>query len=119
MPLNGSSYIKLPKELQNSSKGLINLQYKDNKCFRWCNIRHLNPQKHNPQRIKFVDQGYVKNLNYSDFEFPVTVKQYNKFEVQNKIKINVFEYENKMPYPIYVSKEIFDHHMNLLLITEN
>ena len=32
-PMNGSSYIKLPKELQNSVKGLINLKNNDNKCF--------------------------------------------------------------------------------------
>lgn len=51
-PLKGSSYIKLPPELQNSSKGLINLQNKDNECFRWCHNRHLNPQEKYPQRIK-------------------------------------------------------------------
>ena len=44
-PLTGSSYIKLPQELRNSKKGLINLQNEDNECFRWCHIRHLNPQK--------------------------------------------------------------------------
>ena len=42
-PLKGSSYVKLPKELQNSLKGLINIQNKDNECFRWCHIRYLNP----------------------------------------------------------------------------
>ena len=45
-PLNGSSHIKLPSELQNSGKGLINLKNDNNKCFRWwCHIRFLNPQK--------------------------------------------------------------------------
>ena len=44
-PLNGSSYIELPIELQNPSKGLINIKNKDDECFRWCHIRHLNPQK--------------------------------------------------------------------------
>ena len=50
--MKGSSYIKLPPELQNSSKGLITLQNKDNEGFRWCHIRHLNPQEKYPQRIK-------------------------------------------------------------------
>ena len=44
-PLTGSSYVKLPKSLQHSKKGLINLKNNDNECFRWCHIRHLNPQK--------------------------------------------------------------------------
>ena len=33
-PMNGSSYIKLPQELKNSSKGLINMKNEDNECFR-------------------------------------------------------------------------------------
>ena len=48
-PLKGSSYIELPEELRNSGKGLINMKNKDNECFRWCHIRHLNPQAKNPQ----------------------------------------------------------------------
>ena len=44
-PLNGLSYIELPIELQNPAKGLINIKNKDDECFRWCNIKHLNPQK--------------------------------------------------------------------------
>ena len=51
-PLNGSSYIELPIELQNPAKGLINIKNKDDECFRWCHIRHLNLQKTNSQRIK-------------------------------------------------------------------
>ena len=51
-PLEGKSYIPLPKELQNSLKGLINLKNEDNECFRWCHIRHLNPQDVHPERIK-------------------------------------------------------------------
>ena len=44
-PLHGSSYIELPTELRNPKKGLINIKNKDNECFRWCHIRHLNPQE--------------------------------------------------------------------------
>jgi len=118
-PMNGSSYIKLPKELVNSSKGLINLQNQDNQCFRWCHIRHMNPQNKDPQRIKKCDKTYVDKLNYENIIFPVTIKQYNKIEKQNNIRINVFGYENKQPFPIYISKERFEDQMNLLLITED
>ena len=54
--LKGSSYIELPQELRNSAKGLINMKNKDNECFRWCHIRHLNPQYKDPQRIKKTDK---------------------------------------------------------------
>ena len=51
-PLKGSSYVELLKELKHHRKSLINVQNKDNECFTWCHIRHLNPQKKEPQRVK-------------------------------------------------------------------
>ena len=45
----------------------------------------------------------VEQLNYQHTEFPVAVKYYNNIEKQNNININVFGYENKQFYPIYVS----------------
>ena len=89
-PMKGSSYIELPQELRNSLKGLINIKNQDNECFRWCHIRHLNPQKEHSERIKKSDKQYINELDYSGIEFPVTTKQYNKIEKQNNIRINVF-----------------------------
>lgn len=62
----------------------------------------------------------VDPLNYERVEFPVSVKDYAKIEAQNDINIkniNVFGYENKEFYLIYVSKRKNDM-LNLLLITE-
>ena len=118
-PLKGSSYIELPQELQNSAKGLINLKNKDNECFRWCHIRHLNPQDKDSQRIKKTDKKYIGELDYSNIKFPVTVKQINIIEKQNNICINLFGYEEKQKFPIYISKEKYQDHMELLLITED
>ena len=118
-PMKGSSYIQLPTELRNSAKGLINIKNDDHECFRWCHIRHLNPQIKDPQRIKKLDKAYIEKLDYSGIKFPVTTKQYSKIEKQNEININVFGYEDKQPYPIFGSKEKYDKEMNLLLITEN
>lgn len=71
--LKGSSYIKLPQELNHHMKGLINLQNNDNKCFRWCHIRYLNPQDKDPHRIKKCDKDFINKLDYSGIEFPVRV----------------------------------------------
>ena len=60
----------------------------------------------------------VDQLNYDGVEFPVSVKDYAKIDAQNRININVFGYENKKLYPIYVSKQNEDM-LNLLLITED
>ena len=53
--------IDMPPEIINSVKGLINIQNKDNPCFRWCHIQHLNSQQKYPQRIKNCDKEYKKN----------------------------------------------------------
>ena len=117
--MNGSSYIELPTDLRNPKKGLINIKNKDNECFRWCHIRHLNPQKKDPQRIKKDDKQFIEGLNYKGIEFPVSQKQYNKIKTQNSIRINVFGYEKGQPFPIHISKETFKDQMNLLLIVKD
>ena len=118
-PLHESNYIELPIELQNSAKGLINVKNKDDECFRWCHIRHLNPQKKDPQRIKKEDKRLIEVLNYEGIDFPVSQKHYIKVEKQNSIRINVFGYKKGQPFPIHISKETFKDQMNLLLITKD
>ena len=55
-PLLGGSYIPLPKALNNSMKGLINLKNKDHKCFMWCHVRLINPTNSHPERINKQDK---------------------------------------------------------------
>ena len=43
-------------------------------------------------------------------------KDFNKIEVKNNICINVFGYENKLVFPIYVSDQKFEDSMDLLLL---
>ena len=50
-PLSGSSYMNLPIKLRNPRKALINIKDKDQKCFLWCHVSHINPSKENPERI--------------------------------------------------------------------
>ena len=55
-PLSGSSYISLPKALNNSMKGLINLKNKDHKCFMWCHVRLIISINSHPERINKQDK---------------------------------------------------------------
>lgn len=48
------------------------------------------------------DKEIAKQLNYDGFDFPVTIKQVNKVKKQYDIRINVFGYESKQKFPIYV-----------------
>ena len=80
-PLIGSTYIELPSDLKHSKERLINLQNDDNKCFLWCHIRHLNLVDKNPQRITKEDKEFISKLNYEEVNFPVSKKDYSKFEM--------------------------------------
>ena len=110
----GLSNNELPKEMKKSSKGLVNLKNEDNECFRWCHIRHLNPQERNLQGITRSDWEYIARL---------TKKHHQKIERQNKIRINVVAV-GLAPcmgveiYPIYISKASYEDCMNLLMLTE-
>ena len=80
-PLTGSSYIKLPKELDHPRKGLINNQNTDdNECFKWCLVRYLNPADHNPTRITKSDKDFAKRLDFKDIKFPVKMRDIHKIE---------------------------------------
>ena len=46
-------------------------------------------------------------------------KDFNKIEVKNNIRINVFGYEDKLVFPIYVSGQKFEDSMDLLLLIDD
>ena len=115
-PLIGSSYIDLPIELKHPRKGLINIKNNDQKCFLWCHVRHINPVNDHPGRIKKTDRYFANNLNYDGIEFPVQENDFKKVEVQNNICVNVFGYENKLFFPVYISNQTFKSSIDLLLL---
>ena len=55
-PLAGSCYMDLPAELRSPRKGLINVKNKDEKCFLWGYVGHINPSKEHPGRIKKTEK---------------------------------------------------------------
>ena len=109
----------LPVELKSSRKGLINIKNKNQKCFLWCHVRHINLSKEHPERILKNDKKIAEELNYDGIEFPVQEKDFNKIEVKNNICINVFGYENRLVFPIYVSDQKFEDSMDLLLLIDD
>ena len=46
-------------------------------------------------------------------------KDFSKIEVQNNISVNVFDYEDKLVFPVYISNKNFDDLIDLLLLHEN
>ena len=114
-PLSGSSYIPLPKELA-YKYAIINMQNRDNECFKWCITRALNPVEKNPSRITKILRLQAEKLNWEGLKFPMELKDIHRFEALNGVAVNVFGYE-KVVYPLRVSNKMYKDHVNLLLIS--
>ena len=116
-PLRGETYIPLPKELVDK-KAMINMQNKDNKCFLWCVLRALNPKDDHAVRVDKELKTKENTLNMEGLEYPVSLKDLNKFEKQNPtISITVLGYEGKSVYPLRNSDcNDRDHNIILMLI---
>ena len=61
----------------------------------------------------------AKQHSFKGVEFSVNKKDYAKTEKRNNISINVLGYEDETPYPIYVSKQTFEKHVDLLVLSNS
>ena len=59
----------LPVELRSPRRGLINIKSKDEKCFLWCHVRHINLLNKHPERIKTMTKKMLKNLIMMELSF--------------------------------------------------
>ena len=94
--------MNLTVALRSSKKRLINIKNKDQKCFLWCHVRHINPLKEHPERIKKTNKKIPEKFDYDGIEFPVQEKDFSKIKKNNNICIKVLGYENKPTFPIYI-----------------
>src|SRR5271157_5394427 len=117
-PLKGKSYIPLPSVLANKN-AIINMQNKDDQCFKWCVARALNPVDKDQERITKNLRIQAKNLNWNDIKFPVCLNDIDKFERCNDgISVNVFGYEGEV-YPLRLSQVCDSKIVDLLLIAND
>ena len=119
-PLRGETWIPLPKELANKH-AIINMKNKDNKCFLWCVLRALNPKPDHSEGIDKELQLKENTLNMDGIEYPVSLKDIDKFENQNPtISIIVYGYDGESVYPLRSSDNTDrEHKIRLMLIEKD
>ena len=117
IPLRGNIWLPLPKELADK-KAIINMKNKDNKCFMWCVKRALNPKTNNPERIDKELMEKEDTLNMKGIEYPVSLKDIDRFEKQNpEISITILGFNEKdKVYPLHVSDYIYIRKHNIILL---
>ena len=85
----GGSYIDSPKWLKNK-KSIIDPKNNDYKCFQYAVTLALNIDKinKNSQRISKI-KPFTEEYNWKDIDFPSTRKDWEKFELNNEVALNI------------------------------
>ena len=118
-PLEGASYLPLPPKIKNK-KAVLNIQNEDLKCFLWSILAAKHPVhwRDHPHRVNHYTR-YEAELNMQGIEYPVKDSQLKKFERQNEdISVSVLGYEQDELFPLYITKEKKELHVNLLLYSQ-
>ena len=88
-PKRGSSYIPTPLKYANPNCGLINIQNKDQQCFRWCMKYHQAGKVVHGERTSVLEKIEDK-YNYNNISYPTSFEDINKFELDNEVSIFVY-----------------------------
>ena len=103
-PLRGSTFIPLPRKIK-TKKAVINMKNDDDQCFKWSVVRARYPVEKNSERITNELKEQSERLDWSGLKFPVKLDQIVIFEKFNpQISINVFGFEDRVVYPLRLSK---------------
>lgn len=117
--IRGSSYIKLPANIERKGAVLNIKNTLDNKCFMWSVLAKLHPIKGHACRVTKYYQ-FQHELNFTGISFPVKLTSIKRFEALNStISVNVYAYDSeaeKKFVPVRLTKEIKETHVNLLLV---
>ena len=119
VPLRASSYMEIPQSIK-STKTVLNIQNKDNKCFMWSILAALHPvdRSKNPNRVSKYEP-FQNELKFDGIDFPVKLQDISKFETQNQISVNVFGYDPEhWIYPLRITKAEHQNHVDLLYIVD-
>ena len=111
----GSSYIPLPDWLA-KKKAIINPKNLDEKCFKWSVIAALKWEEidRDHRRVSKL-RRYEYEFDWSGMSFSVSTKNITKFEVRNKIGVNVLALNGRTPYICRKGGD-YDRVVNLMII---
>lgn len=129
----GSSYIELPKPIQNK-KAVINVRNYDNLCFKYAvysKFRYENGQRKHCDRIgNYTNLSFLNGiqLNFGKVIYPMDVARIKHFESSNEnVSVNVYVLKNRknsngfneeIVVPLRLTREVKVHHVNLLLLQQ-
>ena len=118
VPLKGNSWIPLPESIS-QNRAFINMKNEDDKCFKWCVTRALNPVDKNTERITQKLRKQAEELNWKGIDFPMGMDKIEKFEKNNHfVSVNVFYLDGSV-HPLRISEVERGHNIDHFLIEED
>ena len=118
--MKGSSFIPLPEFIKKKN-AIMNIKNEDDKCFLWSVFRYLHPKQCHEERVTDL-RDYENDLNFKGINFPVKVKDIQKFENQNPdlpgIKVFSVNDNNKI-YPLRINQKDCQKTIDLFLFSED
>ncbi|KAF4532661.1 hypothetical protein B566_EDAN002896 [Ephemera danica] len=114
-PLKASSYLALPKHIA-GTHAVINPQNEDQQCFKWAILAEFVDNHANRiERLRPFEQSF----NWTNINFPTSIKDVKKFEQGNNITVNVFALDDEgKVYPVRVAETEKVDHRDLLIIQD-
>ena len=114
----GGSYLDSPKWLKDK-KSTINPKNNDLKCYQYVATLALNFDNINnhPEIISKI-RPFIDQYNWKDIDFPATSKDWKKFELNNKVALNIlFVLHNTKKIQLaYRSKYNLTHNKQIILL---
>ena len=115
-PASGSSYIDLPPHLQKCNSLLIIRNHTDNNCFIYSFVaasylknNNFEGEEGRNDTSKLTSPDFYQNMSSlqpaGEFAMLMGFNDIDKFKTLNDVEVNVFEFENRVLFPMRVSKK--------------
>jgi hypothetical protein len=93
-PLRGGCFAEALPEPYNRMRSILTFpQTGDEKCFLYCVLAHLFPQKKMKNDFHSYEK-YEEQLNSDSLKYPVEIEEISTFEKDNELSINVYQLVN-------------------------
>ncbi|KYN09254.1 hypothetical protein ALC57_18634 [Trachymyrmex cornetzi] len=109
-------HIEVPREIA-TKRAVISVRTTDNACFAWSVVAALHPAEEHVYRESSYPH-YTAVLNLAGIEFPMILKDIQKFEQLNAMSINVYGIGNKQILPLRLTSDKKEKHINLLYLQD-
>ncbi|XP_018365191.1 PREDICTED: uncharacterized protein LOC108762616 [Trachymyrmex cornetzi] len=113
--MRAGCHVEVPREI--AERAAISVRTTDNACFAWSVVAALHPADEHVYRESSYPH-YTAVLNLAGIEFPMILKDINKFEQLNDMSINVYGIENKQILPLRLTSDKKEKHINLLYLQD-